>query len=355
MVNKVDFGKMRSVFFFGLIGLLGIAILYIIRPFLYPIFWAAIVAVMFHPMYRWIDKYIKFSGVSSIITVLLVIVIIFLPLTFISVLLVHESAGLIEKVSQEDFFTTVENVTLQLEGTKLAPILENIRTEWVKYASSAAQAIQIISVFIFKNIKAITQNSIQFVFLSFIMLYTLYYFLKDGQKLLTRLMHLSPLGDVYEKMLYKRFTSTARATIKGTLIIGGIQGLLGGLLFYFTGVEGAFLWGVIMTIFSIIPAVGSFIVWFPAGIIMIAFGNIGAGLAILLIGAIIISNIDNVLRPPLVGKDTQMHPLLILFSTLGGIILFGVSGFVIGPILMALFLAVISIYDHYYKTELNKN
>ncbi len=168
-------------------------------------------------------------------------------------------------------------------------------------------------------------------------------------------MHLSPLGDQYEQMLYQRFTSTARATLKGTLIIGGIQGVLGGLLFYFTGVEGAFVWGVIMTILSIIPAVGSFLVWFPAGIIMIATGNIGAGITILLVGAIIISNIDNVLRPPLVGKDTQMHPLFILFSTLGGIMLFGVSGFIIGPVLMALFLAVVSIYDHYYKTELDRN
>lgn len=352
MTNKVNFGTMRSAFFFGLIGILGVAMLYIIGPFIYPIFWAAIVAIMFHPLYRWIDKYVKFSGVSSVITVLLVIVIIFLPLTFVSVLLVHESAGLVEKIGQGDFFGTVENVTLQLEGTRFAPLLENVRTEWAKYASSAAQAI---SVFIFKNIKAITQNSIQFVFLSFIMLYTLYYFLKDGKQLLTRLMHLSPLGDSYEKMLYQRFTSTARATLKGTLIIGGIQGIAGGLLFYFTGVEGAFVWGVIMTILSIIPAVGSFLVWFPAGIIMIAVGNVGAGITILLVGAIIISNIDNVLRPPLVGKDTQMHPLFILFSTLGGIILFGVSGFIIGPVLMALFLSIISIYDHYYKTELDRN
>ncbi len=170
MRNKVDFGKMRSVFFFGLIAILGIAILYIVRPFIYPIFWAAIVAVMFHPMYKWVDKYIKFSGVSSVITVLLVIVIIFLPLTFVSVLLVHESAGLVEKISEGNFFGTVENVAGQLEGTRFAPLLENVRTEWAKYASSAAQAI---SVFIFKNIKAITQNSIQFVFLAFIMLIVL--------------------------------------------------------------------------------------------------------------------------------------------------------------------------------------
>lgn len=352
MRTKVDFAKMRSAFFLLLIGVLGIGILYIIRPFLYPIFWAAVVAVLFSPFYAWTNRHIKLPSVSAIITILMVITIIFLPLILVSVLLVQESASLIEKISQGNFLGAVENFTVQIEGSRFAPLFENIRTEWTQYASKAAQAM---SVFIFNNIKAITQNSIQFVFMSFIMLYTLFYFLKDGKRMLLRFMHLSPLGEEYEEILATRFTSTARATLKGTMIIGGVQGLLGGLLFLFTGIEGAFVWGVIMTILSIIPAVGSFLVWFPAGLIMIAMGNVGAGVTILLVGAIVISNIDNILRPPLVGKDTQMHPLLVLFSTLGGIFLFGVSGFIIGPIVMALFLAVISMYDHYYQRDLNKN
>ncbi|MBP9761395.1 MAG: AI-2E family transporter, partial [Candidatus Magasanikbacteria bacterium] len=285
MAAKVDFGKMRSAFFFLLIGILGIAILYIIRPFLYPIFWAAVVAVLFFPFFTWTNRHIKIPSVSAIITILTVITIIFLPLILVSVLLVQESASLIEKISQGNFLGAVENFTLQIEGSRFAPLLENIRTEWTQYASQAAQAM---SSFIFTNIKAITQNSIQFVFMSFIMLYTLFYFLKDGKRMLLRFMHLSPLGDEYEEILATRFTSTARATLKGTLIIGGIQGLLGGLLFLFTGIEGAFVWGVIMTILSIIPAVGSFLVWFPAGLIMIAMGNVGAGVTILLVGAIVI-------------------------------------------------------------------
>lgn len=351
-MQNFSFQKMQSAFFFALIVLLGLAVLYLLRPFAYPIFWAAVVAVMFYPMYSWINTHLKMPGVSSAISVIMVVVLLFLPLVLISVLLVQESAELYQKIVDGQFFGQVEQVANKLEGTSFAPLLETVRTSWQTYAADAAKGL---SVAIFKNVRDITQNSIRFVFLSFIMLYSLYYFFKDGKRMLGRVMHLSPLGDRYENMLYHRFTSTVRATLKSTLIIGGIQGTIGGLLFWVTGIQGVFIWGVVMTILSIIPAVGSFLVWFPAGVIMLATGNVWQGVTILLVGALLISNIDNFLRPPLIGKDIQMHPLLVLFSTLGGLALFGISGFVIGPILMALFLAVISMYDHYYKHELLEN
>ncbi|MBT3817275.1 MAG: AI-2E family transporter [Candidatus Magasanikbacteria bacterium] len=347
-----SFKTMRSAFFFSLLILLGLLSLYVIRPFAYPIFWAAVVAVMFYPVYMWVDKHIKLPTVSSVITVILVIVILFLPLMLISVLLVQQSADLYQQVSTGDFTSTVEGVSTQIESSQLAPVFEKFKTEWTSYAASAAKTM---SVFIFDNIKNITQNSIKFIFLSALMLYSLYFFLKDGKRILETFMHLSPLGDNYEIMLYRRFTSTARATLKSTLILGGIQGILGGILFALTGVQGAFIWGVIMTVLSIIPAFGSFLVWLPAGIIMLTLGFVWQGIAILLVGAIIISNVDNILRPIMVGKDTQMHPLLVLFSTLGGIFFFGISGFIIGPVIISLFLAVLSIYEHYYTKELKRN
>ena len=352
MITHTNFQKVRSTFFFSLIILLGILALYLVRPFAAPIFWAAIVAITFYPMYTWVNKHLKLPSVSSFITVLLVVVILFLPLILISVLLVQGSADLYATITSGNYFGSVEEVTTHLEGSRFAPLFETAKAEWSTYAASGAKAL---SLFIFDNIKSITQNSIRFVFLAFIMLYSLYYFLKDGKTILQRIMHLSPLGDKYEEMLYQKFTSTARATLKSTVIIGGIQGVLGGILFWATGVQGAFIWAVVMTILSIIPAVGSFLVWAPAGLIMLFAGSFVQGIVILIIGAVVISNIDNILRPPLIGKDTQMHPLLVLFSTLGGLIFFGVSGFVIGPIIMSLFLAVISIYDHYYKNQLENN
>lgn len=351
--KHMNFGQIRGAVFFGLIIILGVIALYLILPFAYPIFWAMVVAVTFYPVFSWINSHIKLPSISSFITVLLVIVVLFLPLILLSLLLVQESADLYTSIESGNYFGAVESLTAHLEGnSRFAPLVQTVKQEWTSYAASGARAL---SIFIFDNIKAITQNSIRFMFQGFIMLYTLFYFFKDGKDILKRIMYLSPLGNRYEEMLYYRFVSTTRATLKSTIILGGIQGLLGGILFWATGVEGAFIWAIVMTILSIIPAVGSFLVWAPAGLIMLFAGSIAKGIIILAVGAIIISNIDNVLRPPLLGKDTSMHPLLVLFATLGGLIFFGVSGFVIGPIIMSLFLAVISIYDHHYKRQLQSN
>jgi predicted PurR-regulated permease PerM len=166
-------------------------------------------------------------------------------------------------------------------------------------------------------------------------------------------MHLVPLGNKYEKILYTKFTETAFSALKGTLIIGGIQGLLGGLMFAFLGIQGAAIWGIIMVFLSILPT-GPSLVWLPTAIILLINGQIWQGLTLLFFGLLVISVIDNLLRPILVGKETKLHPLLILFSTLGGIILFGFTGFIIGPILAALVVSMWNIYDDHYKDELLK-
>ena len=350
--DKLGFDRVRNIFFFGLIIILAVSLLYVIRPFLYPVFWAAVIAVLFHPLYERLDKYLKLPSLSALSTLVLVVVIIFLPLTLLSTLLINESVGLYQTVSHWDVSAQLQNATEKLNNTPLSPVLSSIQSEWGKYAADAAKTI---SIFLFNNIKSITENSLRFVFMLFIMFYSLFYFLKDGTKLLKQLMHLSPLGDEHEIMLYDKFRSTARATLKGTFIVGGVQGIIGGILFWTTGIEGALIWSIIMIAFAIIPAVGPSIVWFPAGIIMLILGNIWQGLAILLVGLFVISTIDNLIRPKLVGKDIQMHPLLVLFSTLGGIFLFGISGFVIGPVIASLFVAVMAIYDHHYRNELQNN
>lgn len=350
---KFGFSHLRTIFFFGLLILLSIALLYLFRPFFYPIFWAAIIAIIFQPFYERLNGYIKLPGISSLLSVILVILVIFLPLVVLSLLLVQQSVSLYSALTNGGgLVSNVQGLAAWLADTSIGPYLEAIRERWTEYAASGVKAF---SVFLFENIKQATQNSVRFLFLFFIMLFTLYHFFKDGKTILTRLMHLSPLGNTYEKMLYEKFRGASVATLKSTFIIGGVQGAIGGLLFWITGVPGALVWGVVMMMFSILPALGSFIVWLPAGLIMLALGNIWQGVTILLVGIFIIATIDNLIRPPLIGKDTEMHPLIVLFSTLGGIFLFGVSGFIIGPIIAALFLAIISIYDHYYQNELSKS
>lgn len=344
--DKVSFSKMRSAFFFGMIFLLSIAMLYVFQPFFYPIFWAAVIAVMFYPHYMWLNNYLKMPSLNAGIMVGVVILTIFVPLTLMVTLIVNQAGDLYGQLT-----LSREDIANWIQLSPLQPYTADLTANWASYASEFGQKI---SSFVLEHIKSITQNSFSFLLKLFLMFYTLFFFFRDGEEILKRLMHLSPLGDQYERMLYNRFTSTARATLKSTLIVACVQGALGGIVFWITGVPGALIWALIMTAICIIPAVGSFIVWLPIALIMLALGNLWQGLTVLLFGIFVISTIDNLLRPPLIGKDIQMHPLLVLFSTLGGILLFGISGFVIGPILASLYLAIMSIYDHYYEHELRE-
>jgi len=343
---------MRSFFFLALIISLTIAMMYLVRPFFYPIFWAAVIAIMFYPHYLWLNNHLRSASLSAGIMITVVVLTIFIPLALVTTLLVNQSISLYDNLSQHNFVEDVQNWATYLANTPAAPYLETLRTDWPKYVSDLSGWL---NQYVFAGLKSITQNSLNFFFLLFIMLYSLYYFFRDGDQMVLRLMHLSPLGDKYEKMLFERFTSTARATIKGTVLIGLVQGALGGILFAITGIPEAFLWGLIMAILSILPALGTALIWLPAGIIMLITGAFWQGLTILLVGMFVISLVDNLLRPVLVGKDTEMHPLLVLFATLGGIALFGITGFVIGPVIASLYLAIMSIYDHYYRNELEIN
>jgi predicted PurR-regulated permease PerM len=181
------------------------------------------------------------------------------------------------------------------------------------------------------------------------MLYCLFFFVRDGDKLLRSSFYIFELKDEIGDRLYKRFTSTARATLKGTLIIGLIQGTMGGILFWAVGINSAIVWGVIMILAAMIPGIGCAIIWAPAALILLATGHILEGIVVVTVGSLVISSIDNILRPLLVGKDTQMHPLLIFLSTIGGIAVFGVSGFVIGPIITALLATLWEIYEKHYQ------
>lgn len=349
--HNLSFDKVRNVFFFSMIIGLSIAVLYLFRPFVYPIFWAAVIAVMFHPLYRWLGDHFKSAGLRAWLTLVAVIAVILFPLILLSTIIVNQSINLYQSITAEDVQKTIDVANDWLGDTPVGSYLEAARDELPTHISNIAKKA---STLIFTSIKSITQNSFRFVLMLFVMFYTLFYFLKDGENILRRLMHFVPLGDEYETMLYERFTSTTRATLKSTIIVGGIQGILSSILFWITGIQGAFIWGVVMVIIAIIPAVGPSIILLPAGITMLLLGNTWQGVVIL-VGAGVVGVVDNLLRPSLVGKDIQMHPLMVFFATLGGIILFGISGFVIGPIVAALYISVMSIYDHYYKHELEKN
>jgi len=172
------------------------------------------------------------------------------------------------------------------------------------------------------------------------MLYLLFFVLRDGERMLEAIIRALPLGDERERALFAKFAEVSRATIKGTLVIGLMQGFLGGVMFSILGVTGAVFWGVVMVILSILPIVGASIVWIPVAIFLLMSGAWIKALVLVIFGAVVIGLLDNILRPLLVGRDTKMPDYIILLSTLGGLSVFGISGFVIGPIIASLFLSV---------------
>ena len=160
-----------------------------------------------------------------------------------------------------------------------------------------------------------------------------------------------PLGDEREHFLLSKFAEVSRATIKGTLVVGIVQGTLGGIMFAILGIQSAIFWAVVMTILSVIPAVGSALIWIPAAIYLIANGMLIKGIVLIAFGALVIGMVDNILRPMLVGRDTKMPDYLILLSTLGGLAMIGISGFVLGPIIAAFFLAIWVMFEQEYNTK----
>ena len=350
----MNFSRFKNITFFTFLILITIGFLYIIKPFFYPIFWAAIVAGIFYPIFKKIKSTIKHQNISSLLTIIIFLVIIIIPVALLSSLLLKETLSLYTSLSENQgpIVSTVKNV---IGWIKNNPVTDKLNINEQQITLKLTEVAKTVTDLIFAGVKNLTQNSLTFLIMFVIMVYSLFFFLKDGERILKKLSHISPLGDEHEKIMYKKFTSTVRAVLKGTIIVGAIQGFLGGVLFYITGIEGALILGILMIMFSIVPGLGSYVVWLPAALTMFILGNIWQGALIAIVGLLVISTIDNFLRPILVGKDTQMHPLLILFSTLGGLIIFGISGFIIGPIVTALLLSLWEMYEQYYREELSND
>jgi predicted PurR-regulated permease PerM len=183
-----------------------------------------------------------------------------------------------------------------------------------------------------------TQNAINLMVMFSLMLYLLYFFIRDGYAIVDHIKSSLPIGDEIEEQIFRRFASVSRATLKGTLIVAIVQGSIGGVAFAALGIPGATLWGVVMILLSLLPVGGSMFVWVPAAIILFASGEVTKAIILVIIGALFIGLIDNLLRPRLVSRDTQMPDYLVLLATLGGLAMFGLSGFIVGPVIAALFI-----------------
>ena len=316
-----------------------------------PIFWAIVFAILFNPLHqKWLSITKNRLNFSSFLTIVTILLIVFVPLSIIGSLVFKESVDFYQQLSitntegvQIDFLEKIALVSRYLEdfGVEEAEFKEKITI----FAGQASRWLT-SQAFVFG------QNTFSVIVQFFVMLYILFFMLRDGPAIEKWLRHILPLGDRKEKRLFTRFVSTTRGVIKGTFVIGIIQGAIGGILFWIAGIKGAVLWAVLMTLLSVVPAVGPALVWFPAGILLLLTGSMWQGILILVGGGLIISLIDNILRPRLVGRDTQMPDTFILISTLGGLSIFGITGFVIGPIIAGFFIAMWHMFEEEYRRDL---
>lgn len=340
-------------FFFLLLLSVGIAVFFIFEPFLTAIVAAAILTALFKKSYFTFERWTRgHKSLSAFFTCLLVIFVVVGPVFLVLSLAIGEANNLYHTLGEESSLEKIINQTVE-RGQSL-PYLNIFFDTQTLNQERILSDIRQFSQNSLGLLQAVYQGITSFVFWVFVMFFALYYFLIDGKRMLGHLMSLSPLRDEHDKLLVKKFISISRATLKGTIVVGAIQGFLMGITFWIAGIPSPAIWGLVATLSSIIPMFGAGLVWLPAGIIMLFLGNIWQGVFILAVGTGIISVIDNILRPKLVGNDTQMHPLLVLFATLGGISLFGLTGFIIGPIIVSLFMALGEIYNIEFRDQLKE-
>lgn len=329
----------------------GITILFLvmIRQFVVALILAGVFAGMSRGLFLNLsDELGGRAKIAALLTVLALFLVIVAPLGGFLALVVAQAVDIAEAAGpwMREQSGRFEAWIVWLRGL---PVLGQFLPDQAAIAGSMSDFAGQAGSFLVNNLTAATTGTVNLVLQLFVMLYAMYFFLTDGPAILARILHFTPLDDESERKLVDRFVSVTRATIKGSILVGLIQGALAGSAFFILGVAGAAFWSTVMAVLSVIPVLGSGIVWAPASIILISSGRVGAGLGLALWGMIVVSTIDNFLRPRLIGRDTKMHDLLVLLSTFGGLGMFGLVGFIVGPIVAALFLTVWDLFGVAFK------
>lgn len=345
--------NLNTIFFFLIFLAAGTLAFFVVRPFLTAVLVAAVLATIFFPWYRFfLRTFSGHRGLSSALVLFLAALLVILPVVFITVLVLGEATDMIAGVSRGNYsFSNVAALT-QSWISKI-PVIGSSLVEQGLGWRSMLESVFGNSGTVLSFLETIYGGAASFVFWIFSLFFTFFYFLVDGERIARFLKQVSPLSDGEDEELMRDFVSMSRAIMKGSLAVAAVQGILGGIGFAAVGLSSPAMWGAVMGIFSLIPIIGTGIIWVPAGLGLLLVGDVWQGAFLLAFGAGVISTVDNILRPKLVGRDTQIHPLLVFFSTIGGISLFGIPGFLIGPIIVSFFLALVRIYGREFRHDLD--
>jgi predicted PurR-regulated permease PerM len=345
-------GNLRKAILVLLLIAISAIFVAMIRQFLMTILLAGIFSGLAFPFYsRLVRVFRGRRALASLATLAILLLVVAGPILAVLGIVASEAFRVSEAVRPwiQEQIREPSTLTGYL---KAIPGIERLEPYRAQILTKAGELVGSTGSFFFNSISATTKGTVAFLFQFGLLLYTMFFFFLDGEKLLRKILYYLPLPHEDEERMVDKFVSVTRATLKGTLLIGIAQGALAGIAFRVVGIDAAVFWGTIMVLLSIIPGIGTALVWVPAAVFLILTHRIAEGVGLALFCGLVVGSIDNILRPRLVGRDVEMHDLLILFGTLGGILLFGVLGFIIGPILAALFVTIWDIYGIVFRDVL---
>ncbi|QGZ64125.1 AI-2E family transporter [Paraburkholderia acidisoli] len=328
--------------FYLLLFVVSIALCFVLAPFFSTVLWGAILALIFQPVQRrLVAKLGRRRNLAAFITLTICLLIVIFPLTLVTGTLVQQIASAYAQVRGGTldigaYFSQIVHALPQSIQNLLARYdLMDLPGLQQRLSAGAAQ----ISQFVATRALSFGQNTLQFLVSFGVMLYLFFFLVRDGREISRLIRDAIPLDEQHKLHLIRKFTTVIRATVKGNVAVAVVQGTLGGIALWVLGIQGALLWGFVMMVLSLLPAVGAALVWAPIAVYFISTGALAKGIGLAIFGAVVIGTVDNVLRPVLVGKDTRLPDWAVLISTLGGISLIGINGFVIGPLIAALFIS----------------
>lgn len=317
----------------------------VLEPFWGAIFWSCAISVIFYPLQQRLSLRLGHRpNTASLLTLLVSVVIVVLPVLLITASFIQEGVSFYQRIDQGEISPARFLEEIRTAFPLLPELLERFGVDLESIRQKLAEAAVAASRLLAQKTLTAGQSTLTFIVNVVLMLYLTFFLLRDGHHLTELLVKALPLGDERERMLFKKFSEVIRATVKGNILVAMVQGALGGFIFWLLDIPSPLLWGVVMAFLSLIPAVGAGLVWLPVAIYLYAKGDWLSASVLMAYGALVIGLADNVLRPLLVGRDTKLPDYVVLFSTLGGISLMGINGFVIGPLIAALFMVFWGIF-----------
>ena len=339
-----QYKRIQTISFLVLLLLVFILVLFIFKPFVNIIALAVILAILFHPVYVRLLPRVKYQSIAAALTVLLILLIIAVPIWFFGQVIFNELQNIYERYRAGGFVIDKSQIISSLPS-QVQTVVQDVSTDINAFIGRITSQA-------FASFSSIVSNIAGFVIATFMLFFVVYYLLRDGTKIKEVLMDISPMSSVHENKLIDKIVTAVNGVVKGSFLVALAQGVIATIGFIIFGVPEPFLWGLFTVVAALVPNVGTSLSLIPAVIYLFVTGHTGQAIGLIIWGAVAVGLVDNFLGPKLVGRTTQLHPVLVLLAVIGGIKFFGVLGFLIGPILLAIFVALIDMYRNDFKEYL---